>query len=120
MKSKIKSLGERHPVSTVPVLVKMSSAEMAAVDRWTLSRPDSKPTRPEAIRQLVELGLSVKGVRKNSASQRTRASEMAATELDFQADENATSDDQATRKRRLLKGPEEFQHVRVDRKARKS
>jgi hypothetical protein len=94
----------------------MPSAEMEAVDRWASSRLDPKPTRPEAIRQLVELGLSVKGVRKNSASQRTRASEMAATELDFQADENATSDDQATRKRRLLKGPEEFQHVRVDRK----
>ena len=120
MKSKIQPTDERRPGSTVPVSVKMPFAEMEAVDHWASSRPDPKPTRLEAIRQLVELGLSVKGARKNSASQRTRASEMAATELDFQADENATSDDKATRKRRLLKGPEEFQHVRVDRKARKS
>jgi hypothetical protein len=40
---------------------------------------------------------------------------MAGDQLDQLADESATSEEQASRKRRLLKGPEEFQNVRVDR-----
>jgi hypothetical protein len=35
-------------------------------------------------------------------------------------DTTAAPDDQATRKRRLLKGPEEFRAVRVDRPNRKT
>jgi hypothetical protein len=44
---------------------------------------------------------------------------MAGDQLDQLADKSATADQQATRKRRLLKGPEEFQSVRVDRTAKK-
>ena len=35
------------------------------------------------------------------------------------ADESATTQEQANRKRRLLKGPEEFQNVRIDRSSTK-
>jgi hypothetical protein len=44
---------------------------------------------------------------------------MAANQLDRLADKSATADEQAIRKRRLLKGPEEFQNLRVDRPAKK-
>jgi hypothetical protein len=40
---------------------------------------------------------------------------MAADQLDHLANESATADEQASRKRRLLKGPEEFRDARVDR-----
>ena len=40
---------------------------------------------------------------------------MAADQLDQLADKSATTQEQANRKRRLLKGPEEFQNVRIDR-----
>jgi hypothetical protein len=34
---------------------------IAAIDVWIETQPDPKPTRPEAIRRLVELGLAAKG-----------------------------------------------------------
>jgi hypothetical protein len=40
---------------------------------------------------------------------------MAAKQLDQLADKSAAAEEQANRKRRLLKGPEEFRGVRVDR-----
>jgi hypothetical protein len=46
---------------------------------------------------------------------------MAGKQLDELADQSATTEEQAVRKRRLLKGPEEFQNARVDRpKGRRS
>ena len=30
---------------------------VAALDRWIAAQPDPKPTRPEAIRRLIEFGL---------------------------------------------------------------
>jgi hypothetical protein len=41
---------------------------------------------------------------------------MAGNAIDSMTDVTAHADDQANRKRRLLKGPEEFREVRVDRK----
>jgi hypothetical protein len=40
---------------------------------------------------------------------------MAEKAIDEMTDATATPDDRATRKNRLLKGPEEFREVRVDR-----
>lgn len=40
---------------------------------------------------------------------------MAADAIDKIADSAASSDEQASRKRQLIKGPEEFQEVRRDR-----
>ena len=73
-------------------------------------------SRSEAIRQLVELGLtSTAGVRPKTESQRQHARDMAGEAIDKMADKAASSDKQASRKRQLVKGPEEFQKVRRDR-----
>jgi len=40
---------------------------------------------------------------------------MAGKAIDHLTDATAHADDQASRKRRLLKGPEEFREVRIDR-----
>jgi hypothetical protein len=40
-----------------PVQVRLQPDQMAALDGWTAGQPDPKPTRPEAIRRLLELGL---------------------------------------------------------------
>jgi hypothetical protein len=71
------------------------------------------------VRRLVELGLTVKAPRQKSVTQKARAREMAAGAIDKLIDSAATAEDQASRKRRLLKGPEEFSDFRVDRKAKK-
>jgi hypothetical protein len=91
----------------------------ASVVRWAENQPD-KPTLSEAIRRLVELGLTLKTKgRQSSEGQRLHAREMAGKAIDKMTDTAATPDDQATRKKRLLKGPEEFRDVRVDRSTAK-
>lgn len=91
----------------------------AAIVEWAESQPD-KPTLSQAIRQLVELGLSVRARSKQTSRGRAnKARDMAANQLDRLADPRATSEEQATRKRRLLGGPEEFSSVRVDRPKRR-
>ena len=48
------------------------------------------------------------------STQKARAKDMAAGAIDKLADRAAPSEEQASRKRRLLKGPEEFRESRVD------
>jgi hypothetical protein len=87
----------------------------AAIVKWAENQPD-KPTLSQAIRQLVDLGLSVRAHSKQTSRTRAnKANAMAANQLDRLADPSATAEEQATRKRRLLGGPEEFREVRVDR-----
>jgi hypothetical protein len=93
----------------------------ASIVSWAENQPDM-PTLSEATRRLVELGLTVKSKGRQSKSnddQRLRAREMAGRAIDGITDAAAHADDQASRKRRLLKGPEEFRDVRVDRTKKK-
>ena len=97
---------------------RLSDEFIANLDAWAVQQPD-KPTRSEAIRRLVELGLTVKKRPKQPAPARAdRAKEMAAKQLDHLVDQSASAEEQASRKHRLLKGPEEFRNVRVDLKAK--
>jgi hypothetical protein len=87
----------------------------ASIVRWAEKQPDM-PTLSEAIRRLVELGLA--GAKKFAApSQQTRAKakKFAAEQIDRMGNSTATVEEQASRKQRLLKGPEEFREARVDR-----
>ena len=91
----------------------------AKLDAWAAQQPD-QPGRSEAIRRLVELGLTVKTKgHQSKEGQKKRAREMAGTAIDDTTDTAASPDDQASRKRRLLKGPEEFQDARIDRSTKK-
>jgi len=93
----------------------MPATLMAEVEAWATANDVS---RSEAICRLVELGLMAKA--KPTRVNATRAKELAATVIDNLADSAASAGDRASRKSRLLKGPEEFREARVDRpKARK-
>lgn len=95
------------------VAARMPSNLIAEVEAWAEANVMS---RSEAIRRLVELGLTVKAkVPQASESQKVRAREMAGEAIDKLTDTTAAPDDQAARKKRLLKGPDEFREVRVDR-----
>jgi hypothetical protein len=91
-----------------------SKRPTSSVVKWAENQPD-EPTLSEAIRRLVELGLTArtKGGSPNEG-QKLRAREMAAKTIDRMADSKVSAEDQADRKRRLLKGPEEFRDTRVD------
>jgi hypothetical protein len=41
-------------------MVRMPPEEMQDVDQWIEKRPEPKPSRPEAIRRLVEIALKRK------------------------------------------------------------
>jgi hypothetical protein len=91
----------------------------AAIVRWAENQPDT-PSLSEAIRRLVEIGLSrstspkrprVLSTAKQGAE---RAAELAADVIGAQMP-NTSSEEKATRRRRLIKGPSEFRDVRRDR-----
>jgi hypothetical protein len=99
-----------------PVVVRMQPPQLQALDAWIAKQAPPFPSRPEAVRRLVELGLTVKARPKQPGSARAeRAKEMAAKQLDQLVDKSAPAEEQESRKRRLLKGPEEFRNVWVDR-----
>ena len=92
---------------------------MAELDGWIKKNaPDL--SRPEAIRRLVELGLaSSKPARRPSAKSAERAKQLAEKTIDRLVDAEAPSEEAANRKRRLIKGPEEFREVRLDREKKR-
>ncbi len=94
--------------------VRVPPAELAPIDKWIKAQPKPKPTRPEAIRRLVELGLAstptASGRSKKSA---VKASRLAAQTIEFLGDDAASPDEREERKRRLLKGPPEFRDMRA-------
>ena len=107
-----KKKGGVHPVTAVRL------SPEAGVDQWA-TRQDDKPSRSEAIRRLVELGLTVKTRSAPSERQRAALADLASKAIDSLTVRTADSDEKASRKRRLIKGPEEFREVQVDRPGKK-
>jgi hypothetical protein len=105
-----KKKGGVHPVTAV----RLPPAIAAEVDKWAVSQAGA-PTRSEAIRRLVELGLTVKPTSAPSERQRAAFADLASKAIDSLTAGSPNDDEKASRKRRLLKGPEEFLEVRVDR-----
>src|SRR5580693_1550596 len=100
----------RDPVSAVRLPAELT----AAVDQWG---EDHEANCSEAIRRLVEIGLNVKTPPRPASKPgaKLRAQELATKAIDKMIDPAASADERAQRRRRLTKGPEEFQQVRVDR-----
>jgi hypothetical protein len=96
------------------VTIRLPEAVLARVEHWAMSQKD-QPPRSQAIRRLVELGLTVKTKPMPSERQRAALADLASKAIDSLTVGTADSAEKATRKRRLLKGPEEFRDVRVDR-----
>ena len=72
-----------------------------AVDEWAVCHDT---TRSEAIRRLVELGLTVKAkARPRAQHQKDRAKELAGKTIDKVTDVGATDEVKLDRKRRLIK-----------------
>jgi hypothetical protein len=96
------------------IKLRLQPGPLARVDQWAALQKDA-PSRPEAVRRLVELGLAIApraGVRPEKAA---KAAEMASLEIDRLSDPSATDEERQVRKRRLIKGPKEFQELRRNR-----
>jgi hypothetical protein len=94
------------------IAARMPPTLIAEVEAWATA---NDTTRSEAFRRLVELGLTVRAKSKQpSAARAQRAKELAWKTLESLTLEVADDGEKTGRKRRLIKGPEEFQGVRVD------
>jgi hypothetical protein len=94
------------------VAARMPSTLIAEVEAWAVANNTS---RSDAFRQLVELGLArSKSAGPISAKSAERARQLAGKTIDGLVDAAAPAEETTNRKRRLLKGPEEFREVRVD------
>jgi len=102
------------PVSAIRLPIDLT----AAIDKW--GEKNDAPSRSEAIRRLVELGLAgAKTTPRRSSRAAAKAADMAAEQIDKLADPSATDEERRTRKRRLLRGPQEFRDIRSDLSKRK-
>ena len=90
---------------------------MLPIDDW-ISSQAKYLSRPEAIRRLVELALTVGTKASPSerlrATRSNRAKELAAKTIEKIIDPNAPTEERVERRRRLTKGPAEFRDARVD------
>jgi hypothetical protein len=101
----------RDPVTAI----RLSTGMRKKVDAWAAGQTD-KPSRSEAIRRLVGLGLEYlpAAPRRTEKKAAARASEMAGSMIDWLSDKSTPAEERAKRKRRLVKGPEEFRDMRGD------
>lgn len=107
-------VGGKLPVTAV----RLPAELINRIDVWAGEHDTDK--RSDAIRKLVELGLSVKRPRIASGQQRDRAAALAGRQIDQMGDTSATYEEKADRKRRLTEGPSVFREVRRDRSRKKA
>ena len=94
--------------------VRLQPPHLTALDAWIEDQSDS-PSRPEAIRRLVERALAGKSAARPLSKEAARkASKLAAREIDFLGDRSLPVVEQQRRKRRLIRGPGEFRDIRAD------
>jgi hypothetical protein len=92
------------------------SALRGEIEKWAKTQPD-KPKLSDAIRRLVEIGLTVKTQSRGHVSRqgrKLRAQELATNAIEKIIDPAAPPEERDQRRRRLTKGPREFREDRVD------
>jgi Arc/MetJ-type ribon-helix-helix transcriptional regulator len=99
--------------------IRLPEELIASIEKW--STDNGVGSRSEAIRRLVELGIaSAQPVPVKPPSSKTvaKATALAGEQIDRLHDDTATPKQRASRKRRLLKGPEEFREMRAPKRKR--
>jgi Arc/MetJ-type ribon-helix-helix transcriptional regulator len=99
----------RDPISAIGLPHKLT----AAIDKW--AEENGVTSRSEAIRRLLELGLTAQQpLRRRNLEAASKALELAAQQIDKLIDPSTPDEERRTRKQRLLKGPKEFRDIRGD------
>jgi hypothetical protein len=99
-----------------PVVVRMHPPMLAGLDDWIAKQKQPFPSRPEAVRRLIELGLTVRTPAKlvSKPGRNLRARELASNTIEKMIDPAASPEERVQRRRRLTKGPSEFRDHRID------
>ena len=96
----------------VQIGMRWQRSTLGDIDAWAAQ---NGCTRPEAIRRLVEMALATaQPAAPISPKAAAKASKMAGAMIDQLGDKSAPPEEQAKRKRRLIKGPPEFREMRGD------
>jgi len=99
--------------------VRLQPPQLAALDQW-IARQESARSRPEAIRHLMDLALSISASdRPTSKAKAEKAAELAAHAIEKASDKSQSTEEQKTRKRKLISGPSEFRDIRRDQARRR-
>jgi hypothetical protein len=111
----------RPATGKMPMIGLRASPELRrAIESWAKRQGDS-PVLSEAIRRLVELGLSgATPTKQTSRKAAAKASEMAGQQIDKLANPAMPEEERRARKRRLIKGPREFRGMRGDQTKQKN
>jgi len=108
---KPKKRGARARGKGKPISVRLQRTPLAALDHW-IARQEDRPSRPEAIRRLVEQALAGSPSGQRSPTARAKATDLASKRLDELIDPATPEDERQQRKRRILRGPGEFLELR--------
>jgi hypothetical protein len=85
-----------------------------ALDEWRLAQHDH-PSRPDAIRRLVETGLGLARLPlAGSEKKAARAAILASNAIDGREDASASELEREDRKQQILQGPGSFRAIRKD------
>jgi hypothetical protein len=94
--------------------MRVSAVFLKSIDRWRRSQTD-KPSRADAVRRIVEqafVGKTAPGQSSKDAAR--KASHLAARAIEGLGDKSQPVAEQQRRKRRLIRGPNEFRDIRDD------
>src|SRR5262249_55722594 len=94
------------------IMLRLHPPLLTNLDGWIESQHDN-PSRPEAIRRLLEQNLPSTH-RAHGHAGAYKASELAAKTIEGLADKSRLSSEHARAKRRLIHGPKEFRDIRAD------
>jgi hypothetical protein len=100
------------------IAIRLPTDLVDLIDEWGAERG---MTRSASLRRWIENGVNErwKPLQQQPALRaqtRAQAAAMAAETIDRHTDQSAAPEEQASRKRRLLKGPKEFREIRKDHK----
>jgi hypothetical protein len=114
-----KKRGARPAGESEPIMVRLRPVPLAALDAW-IARQGDAPSRPEAIRRLVDIGLGAeRPTKQRSPKAVSKAHQLASEQIDKLIKSSLTNEERQHRKRHLLKGPRELRDIRRDTKSKR-
>ncbi len=98
----------------VQIQVRIQPDQVAELDRW-IAAQTNQPSRPEAIRRIVERALARSALPKAANKRKAqKASELAGRAVERIVDKSMPVEEKQRRKRALIKGPKECRDIRED------
>jgi hypothetical protein len=98
----------------IQIQVRIQPDKLAQLDSWIAAQTD-QPSRPEAIRRIVERVVGRAAYPKVANKRKAqKALELADRAAEHIVDKSMPAEEQQRRKRALIKGPKEFRDIRED------